>query len=192
MKYLLFFVILLVLGCNQTKEPKTDFNNVLVGKTLKNFISQGYEQKYYVEGFIDEDNILDAVLVSDEMVVENEIDLPIRKLSILRGLGNKRFEIIVESSKALFCKTCGGILGDPLNEPRIEKNKISFNHLGGSRERWIRDLTFSFDSKTKNIYLIEDKYDSYDTMAPEENQRTVKTSKYDLGELEINDFDINS
>jgi len=74
-----------------------------------------------------------------------------RLLIILFGK-NSGFVQVTKSEKAILCKDCGGIFGDPFAGIEINKNVLSINHYGGSNWRW--GYTHKFRFQDKDFFLI--------------------------------------
>lgn len=61
---------------------------------------------------------------------------PPRLLLILFATKAGGYALAASSEKAVLCKTCGGVFGDPLAKLGIERGALVIEHYGGSSERW--------------------------------------------------------
>ena len=66
---------------------------------------------------------------------------------------------MAKSEKAILCKDCGGIFGDPFAGIEINKNVLSINHYGGSNWRW--GYTHRFRYQENDFFLIGQTSNSY-------------------------------
>lgn len=111
------------------------------GKTLQEFIPQGWSVMEKAEGDLNIDGFNDiaAVLINATMEKNNTIgddtDLP-RLLIILFRNSDNTFKLAAASQKAILCNICGGVWGDPFENIKIEKGTLIISHYGGSSDRW--------------------------------------------------------
>jgi hypothetical protein len=78
-------------------------------------------------------------------------NIPARKLLILFGAG-EGYVGAIATSKALLCKDCGGIYGDPFAGLEISNHVLTIYHYGGSAWRW--SYTHKFQNRSGNFVLI--------------------------------------
>jgi hypothetical protein len=74
-----------------------------------------------------------------------------RLLIILFGTSSG-YTQAAKSDKAILCKDCGGIFGDPFAAIGISKNVLQIDHYGGSNWRW--SYTHKFRYQDKEFFLI--------------------------------------
>jgi hypothetical protein len=135
------------------------------GKDSKFFIPAGYDTLQAVKGDLNKDGIDDLAMVvypkweDDSDWLEKDVDsLPKRLLIILFGTSNGYVKV-AESEKAILCKSCGGIFGDPFAGIAINKNVLQIDHYGGSNWRWA--YTHKFRYQDSGFFLIGQTTNSY-------------------------------
>ena len=145
-------LILLLLGSVCLSSLSQDF---------RSFIPNDYDtlDDGVVRGDLNKDGIEDIVIVvgskweQDENWSEKASDSNVapRLLIILFGTDSGYVQI-AKNDKAILCKDCGGIFGDPFAGIEINKNVLSINHYGGSNWRW--GYTHKFRFQDKEFFLI--------------------------------------
>ena len=145
-------LILLLLGSVCLSSLSQDF---------RSFIPNDYDtlDDGVARGDLNKDGIEDIVIVvgpkweQDENWSEKASDSNVapRLLIILFGTDSGYVQI-AKNDKAILCKDCGGIFGDPFAGIEINKNVLSINHYGGSNWRW--GYTHKFRFQDKDFFLI--------------------------------------
>lgn len=155
--------ILLIIICLQI--PVTFFAQQ---SAIRNSIPENYEilNEGITKGDLNKDGIEDVVLALSPVwekveggLEKSGIDsIPQRLLIILFGT-KTGYEQSVITSKAIMCKDCGGIFGDPFAGIAIIGNVLEIYHYGGSNWRW--SYTHKFRYQGNGFYLIGRKSISY-------------------------------
>ena len=132
-----------------------------LSQDFRSFIPNDYDTLYdgVARGDLNKDGIGDIVITvgpkweQDENWREKASDSNAapRLLIILFGTGSGYVQI-AKNDKAILCKDCGGIFGDPFAGIEINKNVLSINHYGGSNWRW--GYTHKFRFQDKEFFLI--------------------------------------
>jgi len=132
-----------------------------LSQDFRSFIPNDYDtlDDGVARGDLNKDGIEDIVIVvgskweQDENWSEKASDSNVapRLLIILFGTDSGYVQI-VKNDKAILCKDCGGIFGDPFAGIEINKNVLSINHYGGSNWRW--GYTHKFRFQDKEFFLI--------------------------------------
>ncbi len=99
---------------------------------------------------------------------------PVRPISILKSVKGAEFELIARNDSIILCQQCGGLYGDPWDGIYTEEDAFSVHHMGGSNNRWTRDLKFQYNSEKGGWFLISDRGVNFWTHDPE------GTLEYDL------------
>lgn len=128
-----------------------------VASTLEGLVPSGWSVLAKAEGDLNRDGKADGVLVlksADEDREDQSEEIP--RLLVLALRTEKGFAVSAVSEKAIFCKTCGGTLGDPFQEVKVERGTVVIDLMGGSRERWsIRlRLRLQGDGAKQDWFLI--------------------------------------
>jgi hypothetical protein len=103
------------------------------------FVPAGHRAGVNAQGDFDGDGDLDALLVI-EAEGEAAADAP-RALLLLRR-DSDRLTPVLESPRAVLCRRCGGMMGDPLRQLRIAPGELVLRFEGGSRELWSSEFRF--------------------------------------------------
>jgi len=132
-----------------------------LSQDFRSFIPNDYDtlDDGVARGDLNKDGIEDIVIVvgskweQDENWSEKASDSNVapRLLIILFGTDSGYVQI-AKKDKAILCKDCGGIFGDPFAGIEINKNVLSINHYGGSNWRW--GYTHKFRFQDKDFFLI--------------------------------------
>ena len=132
-----------------------------LSQDFRSFIPNDYDtlDDGVARGDLNKDGIEDIVIVvgskweQDENWSEKASDSNVvpRLLIILFGTDSGYVQI-AKNDKAILCKDCGGIFGDPFAGIEINKNVLSINHYGGSNWRW--GYTHKFRFQDKDFFLI--------------------------------------
>jgi hypothetical protein len=140
---------------------------------------------------LNQDGVLDKILIvasKDEDGAKEGSDAYYRKLLILLG-GKDGFKKVVETSKLIYCKTCGGMMGDPFTDITIKPPYFTIEHYGGSAWRWQSYITFKYSIADKKFYLYKTGDVSFHAPDAEKTKVKIKTVK-NFGKVEIHKFDI--
>ena len=126
-------------------------------KSYAYFVPKNYDTLAVVYGDLNKDGTKDCVLAlrhkseSKEMQEVDVDSMPPRILIVLIG-SPTGFTLGATSYKALLCKYCGGIFGDPFAQIKIANNVLEVSHYGGSAWRWA--YTHKFRYQNKDWFLI--------------------------------------
>lgn len=126
-------------------------------ENYRTFIPKGYDTLYsgFAKGDLDKDGNEDLVLAlghKDERSDTVDIDsIPGRILLVLMGT-KSGYRILAKTTKAILCKNCGGVFGDPFAGIDIQNGILVMHHYGGSAWRWSYNQKFRYQKK--NLYLI--------------------------------------
>lgn len=120
---------------------------------LKPFITKGFTISQVAIGDFNGDGKPDKIVVLDfESEAKKEENRPL--LILLRG-ANGKLSLTKKISKALLCQSCGGTMGDPLQEIEVEKNGFAISYYGGSSWRWGMSYRFRYDAALKTWVLYQ-------------------------------------
>lgn len=112
-----------------------------------------------------------------------------RKLLILEG-NSGGYKLSDESTTAVMCEGCGGMMGDPVQPLSMEGAKagqFTLSHAGGSRERWAYDHTYAYNTKDGKWYLVSKKTTVMDTMTDDGSGDTEEEETYPLMQVPLSE-----
>ena len=142
-------------------------------------------------GDLNLDGIMDLVMVlsPDADSLSSPENPEERPLLLLLGQKNNTYEEALRHPKVIFCRSCGGLLGDPYQKVSITNGTLTVEHFGGSSWKWARTTTFKYIPAEKDWYLAEDAFVSYHGGDPDDLETRILTPK-DFGEVRLSAFNI--
>ncbi|MGX5817382.1 hypothetical protein ACWKWU_04250 [Chitinophaga lutea] len=160
---------------------------------LQQFVPRGYAILDSTYGDLNLDRYPDAILVlrrENEEALSKATEDPVKRpLLILLGQAGNKYTLAARSDNAVYCSSCGGMMGDPYQGITIRNGYFSVEHYGGSAWRWTRIVTFKYAPADRAWYLHKDGGDSFHATDPEKVTTTVRTTK-DFGKVAFGRFDI--
>lgn len=108
---------------------------------LSAFLPPGTSLRLAERGDIDGDGDQDAVIVLE--TGDGDAARQPRPLLLLRRDADGRLQRAIESPRAISCRRCGGMIGDPLQGIRIASGALTLRFEGGSREMWSSEFEFT-------------------------------------------------
>lgn len=129
----------------------------------------------------------DAILVS-EAKAAGEDDGP-RLLQVLLRQPDGKLKVAVRSERALMCRQCGGVFGDPFEGIQTQAGGFSLLHYGGSNWRWREDFRFAWSRRDQTWQLVAVDSLSYHTSDPDKQSQKHARPPRDFGLINLADFD---
>lgn len=102
-------------------------------------------------GDVDNDGDEDIVVVLEQGGVRAQASP--RHLLLLRRDEHHRLSKALSNPNAIPCSKCGGMMGDPLQDIRIEPGEVVFRFEGGSRELWSSQYRFEY-GRARDLWLM--------------------------------------
>ncbi len=160
---------------------------------FESFIPENYAVLDSQKGDLNLDKIKDVILVLKKIDEEKESDTSKsevrRPLIILLGKYDGSFTQVARNDNAVYCVTCGGVMGDPFVGVVITEGCFSIEHYGGSVWRWSTETTFKYSEQKKTWLLHKKVSEEFNATEPAETKTTTETAKT-LGTVKFQDFDI--
>lgn len=129
----------------------------------------------------------DVVFIVDKQD-NDEIEEGGRILLIAVRQADNKLQVVKRNDRVVFCKQCGGVLGDPFNALESKPNSFSISHYGGSAWRWSNTFTFAYSRKDDSWQLIRVDESAFHSLEPEKiKHNTYKPPKH-FGKIDIADF----
>ncbi len=129
----------------------------------------------------------DAILVS-EAKAAGEDDGP-RLLQVLLRQPDGKLKVAVRSERAVMCRQCGGVFGDPFEGIQTQAGGFSLLHYGGSNWRWREDFRFAWSRRDQTWQLVAVDSLSYHTSDPDKQSQKHARPPRDFGLINLADFD---
>lgn len=135
-------------------------------------------------GDLNRDGREDAVLVLDPA----DPDQPRPLLILVRDAAGK-LQLAKRNDKAVGCRECGGIMGDPFQSIAVKPGRFTIEHYGGSSWRWTANYTFAWSRRDKSWQLVRVEKASFHASDPDSEETTVHTPPKDYGLIDVTEFD---
>ena len=151
---------------------------------VERFIEPGTTVLAVERGDLNRDGREDAIVVLEPEAA----DVP-RPLLILVRDANGALRLAKRSAKAVSCRECGGMMGDPFQHVTIEKGRFTITHYGGSSWRWSSETTFAWSRRDQSWQLVRVEHSNFHASEPEKEEQSVHTPPKDFGLIDVADFD---
>lgn len=152
---------------------------------LSRFVPPGATLRMSARDDLDGDGDEDALIAVEHGGVEAS-DIP-RALYLLRRDTDGVLQLAVDSPKAIPCRTCGGMMGDPLQSIRTGRGRFTLRFEGGSRELWSSEYSFEYVPDRDGWRLAGIAFGSFDRADGKSAQRSRGPA--DLGDVPLAAFD---
>ncbi len=160
---------------------------------LKPFIMPGYEVLDVVKGDLNNDKKQDYLLVlktagEDTFSFDNTDWDAHRPLLLITRQANGTLKTVAVNNELIFCKNCGGVMGDPYQGLVIKPGEFTADLYGGGSWRWAETFTFRYDAVKKNWFLQTHKSTSFQSGDPEKTMSESVISRSEIGDISIEKF----
>lgn len=167
--------------------------NTTIPEELKPFIMPGYEVMDVVKGDLNRDKLDDYLLVlktagEDSFSFDNTDWDAHRPLLLIIRQANGTLKTVAVNNELIFCKNCGGVMGDPYQGLTIKPGEFTADLYGGSSWRWAESFTFRYDAVKKNWFLQTHKSTSFQSGDPERTMNESVISRSETGDISIEKF----
>lgn len=140
MKYSLIVLLFISYGSFSQITDEVVLKNC--NTTFKKYLPKNYTVFDTATSDFNKDGKIDVALVIE---AKNQKEKQ-RGIIILEATTNN-YKINTTALKALRCKDCGGIFGDPYNGILFKANVLTLSHYGGSAWRWSESFVFRYQNK---------------------------------------------
>ncbi|MDF2192867.1 hypothetical protein [Paraflavitalea sp. CAU 1676] len=161
---------------------------------ILSFVPAGYSVIDTCSGDLNLDQYGDMLVVlkeNDEATKAKDVEGETikRPMLVLLGQPDGTYNQVARNDNAVYCVSCGGVMGDPYQQLAIKQGYFSVEHYGGSAWRWTRVITFKYSPADSTWLLHKDGGESYHTSDPDKVTQKVRTVK-DFGKVPFTAFDI--
>ncbi len=111
-----------------------------------------------------------------------------RSLLILTSDSSGRLKLVKTNDKVVYCRSCGGVFGDPFANLTARQSSFTIDNYGGSNWRWSYSYTFNYSRIDKTWQLVKVVEDSFNALDPGKYKTRTYTPKR-FGKIDIADFD---
>ncbi len=160
MKYL--FLLLLFIGYKGFAQIDDESILKSCNTLFKKYLPKNYIVFDTANSDFNKDGKMDIVLVIE---AKEQKEKP-RGVIVLEGTGKDGYKINTIALRAMKCKDCGGVYGDPYSGISFRGNVLTLDHYGGSAWRWSDSFVFRYQNK--QWQLIGLSFISYHSMGCDE------------------------
>lgn len=188
--------ILLVLNIGLFLTLAADAQNdpVKVPAEVKPFVTKGMVPIGLETGDLNGDGKKDFLLVLDKPYDEkaqfDEAGESNRPTLILIRDPSGKLTVAAENDLVVYCRTCGGVFGDPFAGIRIKGTSFTIDNYGGSADRWSYSYTFGYSRRDNTWQLTHVEETTFNSLDPNHTTRTHNFAPpKDFGLITFSDFD---
>lgn len=189
-----FFLTLFIFSSLQTFSQIPDTTDIALMNKIRAFIPDSFNILDIKTGRLNSDTLNDVVLIlksTNESKPHSSWNGNWKRpLLILFQQTDNSYKLKLRTDSLVLCEGCGGML-DPYGGMELKDNLISLSFYGGTRQRWTRELEFTYDPQLENFVLTKDDESSYDSLDPdtiypvnpnkEINNTKITIDKYIIG-----------
>ena len=150
------------------------------------FVLPNYEVLKFKKGNLNKDNLEDFVLIL-AVKNENEKGDALRPLLLLTQNEDKTYILTARNDSIVNCRDCGGKL-DPLADISIKNGFFTIEHEGGRRERWTKNITFSFNQELNSWFLHRIDETEIDTSNEKDKGISKTRTEKDFGKILFKEY----
>lgn len=157
---------------------------------LAPFVPPEHEALDFETGDLDGDGRTDAVLIlaaPGEAEQQDDMDAK-RPLLLLIRQADGRLKQARRGDDLVYCRTCGGMMGDPYVGTEVAKGRFTVTHYGGSAWRWGNSYTFAYDVALKEWFLDQETSTSFHASDPDEGREETILTREELGDVTLEAF----
>jgi hypothetical protein len=181
--FISFIVVLLSLSLVTTNSYG---KGKLKYQKIKQFIPDGYVIFDTASGDFNADGYRDYIIVLKN---NSEISNPSseRPLLLLVGRPKGKLELLARNDHVVLCGNCAGVFGDPYQGVSIKGQLLSIEHKVGGNWQWSRVITFKYNNEKKDLELIGDTTESYQSSA-KTKRKVITRNDSDFGVLSFSSY----
>jgi hypothetical protein len=158
---------------------------------LEPFVPESHQALDFAIGDLDGDGRDDAVLIlQGPEEVQKKDDMEARRpLLLLVRQPDGRLRQERRTDRLVYCRTCGGMMGDPYVSMVVGEGRFTVSHYGGSASRWGMDYTFAYDPAAKEWFLDREESTTFQAHDPDQTREASTLTREQLGDFSIETFD---
>lgn len=157
-----------------------------VPRELKPFAAENESILAYEYADLNGDGTRDVVFIVEPKKTNDE---GVRTLKIAIRMPGGALKVVKQNRKVAFCRSCGGVFGDPFEGLSASTKGFSVSHYGGSNWRWANSFSFAYSKRDNTWQLVEVEESSFHTSNPDDMKtKTYKPPRH-FGKIDIADFD---
>lgn len=167
--------------------------NPAVPEDLRPFILNGYEVMDFAKNDMNGDRLEDYILIlkikgEDTLTYENEKPDAARPLLLIIRQADKSLKHVLTNNELVYCKQCGGVMGDPYQSITTKPGEFTLDFYGGSSWRWSDNYTFRYDKIKKDWFLQSHYSTSFQSGDPDNTTETTVINRSETDDVTLKQF----
>jgi hypothetical protein len=138
-------------------------------------------------GDIDADGDDDALIVYAPTLAADNTS---RTLMLLLRDENGVLHKSIVNPNAILCRSCGGMMGDPLQQISTKRGEFTLRFEGGSRELWSSEYTFKYAGDRGVWKLDEIVFNGFDRADGKTAEKRIEPAEF--GDVSLEEFDASA
>jgi hypothetical protein len=160
---------------------------------LKPFVRSGYEVLDWGTEDLNGDKRKDYVLIlkkqgEDTVGVESDVWTIQRPLLLLTKKADGALQLAIENNELVYCRHCGGAMGDPYDGLTLSPGVIKLDFYGGSNWRWSQAILFRYDKIKKDWFMEVDNLSSFQAMDMDKTLSEAVIKRIETGDIRLKDY----
>ncbi|HYJ92434.1 MAG TPA: hypothetical protein VEV84_14085 [Pyrinomonadaceae bacterium] len=161
-------LVLVILSFELTTAAQTE--PVTIPTEVKPFVTPGMVPIALKTGDLNGDGTKDFILVLDKPFDDkaqyDEAGESERPALILIRDASGKLSLAAQNDLAVYCRACGGVLGDPFARLVIPGTFFTIDNYGGSSDRWTEESTFAYSRRDRQWQLTRIEETAFNTFTP--------------------------
>ncbi len=188
MKHL--FVILLILSYGALAISAQDAVKDVTAK-IAPFVEKGKTVIAFETADLNGDGFADYLIVVERAKADpgEAGDDDKRTLLILTADSKGDLKLAASNDKVVYCRSCGGVFGDPFAGVTVKRNSFTVDNYGGSNWRWSDSYKFDYSRIDKTWQLVLVSKDTFMSTDPEKTSKTTTITPKKFGKINLAQFD---
>jgi len=167
--------------------------NTEVPVELKPFITKGYEVMDFAKADLNGDKLEDYILLlkvqgEDTLTYENSLEDAKRPLLLIIRQADKSLKHILTNNEIVYCRQCGGVMGDPYQSITAKPGEFTLDFYGGSSWRWSEAYTFRYDNAKKDWFFQIHSSSSFHASDPDNTTDSYVINRNETGDITLKKF----
>lgn len=176
--------------------PAAAMEPILAGRLpaeLKPFVEPGTRAIFVASADLNGDRRGDYVLVLEKQK-QRESDPDIeegqRPLLLVIRQADGSLKLQKRSDRVVYCSSCGGMMGDPIDAIDVGPGRFKVSHYGGSAWRWSNAYQFAYSRRDDTWQLVRVDETTFHAGDPDRTtKKKVLVPPRHYGKIDIADFD---
>ena len=172
--------------------PAAAQDDVEIPEAAKGFVAPGTRPIAYQAADLNRDGREDAILVLERQKAkadDPEIEDGQRPLLVLVRQADGSLREAARNAKVVYCRTCGGVMGDPFQGVVAGPGTFTVSLAGGSSWRWGVEYRFAYSRRDDQWQLVRVEETSFHASEAAEGKPTVSTPPKHFGKIDLASFD---